>query len=175
MSEEWRPVHDYEGFYEVSDLGRFRRVGAGQGAVAGRLVSTGRRNAKGYVVIEFCRADQKRRLLAHQVVARAFIGEPPSPTHGVNHIDGVKTNNSATNLEWSTRAENNAHAKRIGLLRPLKGEANGRAKLTEADVAEIRLNPGGCSQRALAKRFGVARTLIQRIQQGKAWKPEVRA
>jgi len=36
--EEWRPVVDYEGWYEVSSLGRIRRVRAGQGARAGYVL-----------------------------------------------------------------------------------------------------------------------------------------
>lgn len=167
-AERWSPVVGFEVEYEVSDLGQFRRLGAGKGAHPGRDLSTKRRNAKGYVVVELSKGDTKQRFLAHQLVARAFLGAP-GPEQIVNHLDGVKTNNAVSNLEWCTRAENNAHAAAHGLLRPVRGENNGRSKLTVGAVAEIRLLEGALSQREIARRYGVARSLVQRIHQGKAW------
>lgn len=168
--EKWLPVPGFDGYYEVSDMGRFRRVMPGRGAQAMRSVSVGRRSAKGYAVVELCRADKKERFFAHQLVARAFLGGPPTAHHCVNHIDAIKTNNAVSNLEWVTRAENNAHAAELGLLRPRRGVANGRAKLTERNVMEIRALKGRATQREIAKTFGVTRTIVQRIHQGKAWK-----
>lgn len=81
-----------------------------------------------------------------------------------------KTNNVVENLEWLTRAQNNEHARALGLVPALKGEDNGRAKLTSVQVEEIRSLAGTVGQRDIAKRFGVARSLVQRIHQGKAWR-----
>ena len=168
----WKPVVGYEGYYEVSDLGQLRRVAAGRGAVAGRFVSTKRRNAKGYPVAELCVGDKKARIFLHRIVANAFLGPPPTDRHVVNHLDGIKTNCAASNLEWTTHAGNARHAADNGLLRPLRGEANGRAKLTAEQVEEIRRLKGSESQRDIAERFEVARSLVQRIHQGKAWAAE---
>lgn len=42
----------------------------------------------------------------HRIVAFAFIGEPPSEQHVVDHIDAVPSNNCVENLRWITKLEN---------------------------------------------------------------------
>ena len=165
----WKRVIGYERHYEVSEHGEVRRVGSGRGAKCGRLISTKRKSAKGYRVAELCVNDVKHRMFLHRIVCQAFHGQPPTASHVVNHIDGVKANCNASNLEWVTAKENAEHAARIGLLRPMRGESNGRSKLTKRDVAEIRSLQGIVGARAIAIRFGVARSLVQRIHQGRAW------
>jgi hypothetical protein len=167
MNEQWRVIDGHPG-YSVSNLGRVRRDAAGRGAVAGRIL-TAKVDKKGYGRVDLSLRDKKIRRLIHQLVAVAFLEPRPSPEHFPNHLDGVKLNNSAANLEWATRAENAAHASRLGLLARLKGERNGRARLTAEQVDEIRCLEGVVSQRQVAAKFGVSRTLVQRIHQGKAW------
>lgn len=53
-------------------------------------------------------------LRVHRVVAQRFIPNPENKSD-VNHIDGIKTNNHITNLEWMTRTENLYHSLRNGL------------------------------------------------------------
>lgn len=113
--------------------------------------------------------DKKTRRLIHQLVAEAFLGKRPTDHHHPNHLDADKTNNRASNLEWATNAENNAHARSLGLIPAMRGENNGRSKLTADQVAEIRALKGRLGQRVIADRFGVARSMVQRIHQGKAW------
>lgn len=102
----------------------------------------------------------------HILVAAAFLPARPTPAHEVNHRDGVKANNAAGNLEWTTRPENIDHAYRHGLMRS-DGEANANARLTLDDVEAIRLSSE--SQAALAERFGVHQSTISRIRRGKLW------
>ena len=154
QNEMWRPVADYDGIYEVSNMGRVRRVAKGQGARAGRVL-TGKRDSGGYRQVNLTREGTKKRTLVHRLVAFAFLGSPPSPTaNHVNHIDADRSNNIPSNLEWVTRKENTQHAVRLGRV---------ASKLTEEQREEIVRLKESVSQRGLARRFSVARTLVQAI------------
>jgi hypothetical protein len=96
--EEWRCVVEWEGEYEVSSIGRVRHVHKRQ-----RPLRFGKSNS-GYFGVTLSR----QRVHVHQLVARAFIGECPKG-HQVNHIDGDKLNNLASNLEYLTPQENVRH------------------------------------------------------------------
>lgn len=99
----------------------------------GRIFSTIRNkflghkcNKSGYVRVSIVR-DGKRSLVgAHRLIAEAFIDNPENK-RCVNHIDGNKSNNNASNLEWVTHKENTAHAIKNGLWIPRYG-SNGREK-----------------------------------------------
>ena len=166
--EQWRPIPGYEGWYDASSLGRIRRVLACRGATAGRFL---RQAAQGeYLAVTLYRNDQRRKFGVHVLVASAFHGPRPSGLI-VNHKDTNKHNNRAENLEWVTYQRNAEHAAENGLHggRPLKGEDNPRAKLTAEQAREIRELKGQVGARVLAKRFGVSRSAIQFIHQGKHW------
>ena len=110
--ERWRAVPGYDA-YEVSDLGRVRR---------GPRVLRDQPHNGGYRHVQLWTDGKPRTGLLHVLVARAFIGPTPAD-HDVNHIDGDKSNNTLSNLEYATRSENNRHAYRIGLRRPSQAAA----------------------------------------------------
>lgn len=98
MSEEvWRPVVGYEGWYEVSNIGRVRRCG-------GRVL-TNLQGSRGYELVNLSVRGKTRLWLVHRLVAMAFVPNPCG-FDVVNHLDENKTNNRANNLEWTTLAEN---------------------------------------------------------------------
>lgn len=158
--EEWRPVIGWEDLYEVSSLGRLRRVRATKGSgtphPAGFILLASRDptnptinlDTRYYPRVILCGHGRRRPVNVHTLVARAFLGEPP-PGHVVNHMDGRKANNRVTNLEWVTQAENNRHAARTGLgargdrhgsrthpERLPRGDRNGRRKHPESYLGE---------------------------------------
>lgn len=169
--EMWARVDGYEGLYEVSDLGRIRRIGKaaqngngrGGGVRLGRILST-RVGRSGYPEAQLWRDGKTQRVTVHRLVARAFLGACP-PNHEVNHIDGKKDNPKASNLEYVTRAENVNHAYRTGLRQPTPP-----TKLTPEQVRQIRSEASQSSQRKLAQRFGVARRTIRSVIGGLSWK-----
>lgn len=72
----------------------------------------------GYLLVTLCDGQGKRRnRFIHRLLAQTFLPNPLNKKC-VNHIDGIKTNNSLSNLEWATPKENAQHAARIGLLEP---------------------------------------------------------
>jgi hypothetical protein len=162
MSEWWLPI---EGFpsYEVSDLGRVRRIG-------GRVLSV-RGLRLGYPSVQLCENGHRTSMLVHRLVAAAFIDPCP---HGleVNHVDGVKTNNRSENLEYVTRQENEIHAYRELGFRAASGEQNGNAKLTLEQVREIRLRARALdrpSYSAIARDYGVTGDNVRAIAGGRSW------
>lgn len=113
MEELWRPISGLEDNYEVSNLGRVRRIKSGCGTYEGRILNF-IENGKGYVIAPMTLNSKKYRRYVHRLVADAFIPNPDGKPE-VNHIDGNKRNNCVDNLEWVTRSENCAHACRTGL------------------------------------------------------------
>ena len=108
--------------------------------------------------------------LVHRLVAEAFLPnflEKPQ----VNHLDGDKHNNQLSNLEMATVSENMLHAFKTGLQVGHKGENNGRAKMSNADVITIKsLLLTGEKGISIAKKFGVSKNAISLIKLGKKWK-----
>jgi quercetin dioxygenase-like cupin family protein len=122
--EIWKDIPGYEGRYQASDLGRIKSLDRVNPAATGRgknhtfkgRVLHHNLSPKGYHTLSLCGADGKivgRRV--HRLVAYCFL-EPPKPEQDqVNHIDGDKNNNKATNLEWCDSTYNNREAVRLGL------------------------------------------------------------
>lgn len=106
--EIWRPIEDTKGRLEVSNYGRVRSF-----LRDGRILRM-QPDKKGYLRLRVTLDGQKRSYKIHRLVAQAFI---PNPLHleQVNHIDGDKSNNSVSNLEWASNIENAHHAISTGL------------------------------------------------------------
>lgn len=158
--EIWKPC-TLSPLYEISDLGRARR--------GGRILSP--QLSRGYAMLSVALGKRnKRRLVSiHREVAALFIGPPPAG-HEVNHKDGDKLNNAATNLEYLTKSDNTLHAYRIGLMQ--NGSGRPGAKLTEDQARAIRQTycKGIISYATLAKQFNVSERLVRQIVSGKKWK-----
>jgi len=172
--EHWRPVVPFPGVYEVSDLGRVRRVKAGQGARVAHVLKPrsdghhcGRAGCKGWVSVLMHDGDRKLQKKVHQLVSQAFLPPQPPGTE-VNHRDGDGTNNAVDNLEWATRSENQRHA--YDVLGRYRVHPPSRAKLTLEQVHEIKALAGTMTQAELASRFGVAESSIGRVIRGEAWR-----
>lgn len=90
----------------VSNLGRFKRASTGS-QISGTILTDG------YVQVEVSCGSGSIKQYAHRLVAEAFIPNPQCKPE-VNHKNRVKTDNSVSNLEWVTRAENMIHAHATG-------------------------------------------------------------
>ncbi len=163
--ERWLPVVGYEGYYSVSNRGRVRRDKPGVGAQAGRILQAAL--TEGYPCVGLYVAGKGRNRRIHVLVAEAFIGSRPEGL-AINHLDGDKTNNCPENLEYVTWAANAAHAAANGLAVGPQGMENGRAKLTDTHVMDIRKSQD--SHRILANRYGVSRGVIYHAKKGRTWK-----
>ena len=102
----WLPVPEWEGYYEVSDDGQVRsldRVVNGR-LRRGRLLST-KPSVVGYPRVALTRGSKPTHTYVHTLVLAAFAGPRPDGMEAC-HGDGDRTNNTASNLRWDTRAEN---------------------------------------------------------------------
>jgi len=101
------------------------------------------------------------------LVCLAFHGPKPSPLHQVRHLDNDPSNNHKDNLAWGT-PEQQMEDRRAA--RTLAGERSGRAKLTDAQVLEIRAHAaGGSPYTEIGKLFGVHANVARQIHLRKLW------
>ncbi len=116
--EIWKDIPGYEGLYQVSSFGRVKslsREAAVQSkshrSVPSKILSLNM-NRGGYPSVCLCRENKKTTYLLHRLVAQAFIANPKGK-RTVNHINGNKSDNRVSNLEWNTYSENIAHAFKV--------------------------------------------------------------
>lgn len=156
---EWREVPTHSGY-------KANRAGLICGP-RGRVLRPMQMES-GHLYVITPRPRSPRKLFVHRAVLFTFVGPPSDPAHEVRHLDGNPANNRLDNLAWGTRLEN-AHDKALHGTQP-KGEGSCTAKLTAAQVMEIRRLHGTVSLRLLGKRFGVSHTAIRRAALGIKWK-----
>lgn len=177
MSETWKDIDDYAGFYQVSDRGRVRSrdrkvkvAGSGYRALIGAVKYLGINN-QGYNTVSLCKDGKQSTKKVHRLVAQAFINTTENYWE-VNHLDGNKLNNNKNNLEWSTRSDNMRHAINTGLIDIARGADCNSSKLSDKEVLSIRklYNKGERPyQYEIAEMFNVDRSVICEIINRKIW------
>ena len=163
--EIWKDVPEYEGLYQVSNLGRVKSIPRTykNRNYKGRVLAP--TNARGYLHVLFSVNTTRKTMKVHRLVALAFLG---SSDLYVNHINGVKTDNRLENLEYCTSQENMNHAVKMGVIK--RGVEVNTNKLTENEAKAIKYGHSGMLQKEIAKLYGVTSTLVSLIRLGKTWK-----
>lgn len=133
MSElaERRPVVGYEGIYEVSRDGEVFRVAKCSNTWAGRKLKP-KPDKDGYLQVVLSHNNVQKTYFVHRIVAEAFLANPDKLPQ-VNHLNGIKTDNRADNLEWCDNSCQQLHAIHVlGRVPGRKGkpkpEGSGRPK-----------------------------------------------
>ena len=130
--EIWKDIKGYEGLYQVSNMGRVKSLGRTVSIKNGFKRAVRERilrpctDGSGYLVVNFYNGSGKmKKFSVHRLVCETFhenIKNKPC----VNHIDENKTNNTASNLEWCTIAENNNHGTRNARMAKAKSKPVGQ-------------------------------------------------
>jgi len=162
--ERWKPVVDFEGLYEVSDMGRVRnaRTGRMRKLVPGWCAE--------YLAVQLSKDNHETNFQVHVLVASAFLGPAPEGLE-VNHKDGNKGNPKLLNLEYLTRSDNLKHAYRTGLRIPNVpfGENHHAATLDHRQIQSLKEKRiEGLSYVALGTLFGVNFSTARRICSGQS-------
>jgi hypothetical protein len=169
--ERWALIAGYETLYEVSTVGRVRRVAASRMAPAGYVLKP-KVTCHGYLQYGLSRHRRYWHVGAHRLVAYAFLGPPPFPGAHVADADGDPQNNAVSNLRWATPRENEADKKRHGRVRgALPGEAHHMARLTMEQVKRMgQAASQGQSYQQIASQFGVHLMTTYDAILGKTWR-----
>lgn len=145
--EIWKDIEGYEGFYQISNLGRVKsleRVVVRNDGIRKRLPEKMRATPLthyGYFNVTLYKNNQGKGKFIHRLKAIAFIPNPENKPC-INHRDGIKTNNGYhedgdDNLEWATYAENNQHAYDTGLKEGAMKGTVGKGNFTRKRVLQI--------------------------------------
>lgn len=106
----WQTIKDYPK-YEITETGLVRNKRTKR-ILKPILLPQGY-----YVVSMYDNKLKYKQCYMHRLTAETFLPNPECK-QTINHKDGVKTNNTITNLEWATYSENCKHAYDTGLKKP---------------------------------------------------------
>jgi hypothetical protein len=129
------------------------------------LVRKQKLNSRGYPQITLSKNGRKHTFLIHRLVAMAFV-KNPNKYKEVNHKDGNKLNNKASNLEWVTRSENLIHAIKLGLKVMPKYTRNTHpnAKLKVNDIDLLRAQRiSGFTYKEIGEYWGISIATAHKI------------
>lgn len=169
----YRPISLYDGYFITEDGFVFSNKSS-------KLIQLKcNPDNDGYVRIELYNGFGSKRVSVHRLVAEAFI---PNPLNlpCVNHIDSNRSNNSVSNLEWTTQKDNINHSwlngrcedkRKIMLMysktigsRMCKENSRNRRKFTDAEIKAIKyIYQAGLSQMKISKLFNCGQPTICKI------------
>jgi hypothetical protein len=175
VTEVWRDVVGYEGIYEVSNIGRIKtvkrvvtRTNGWDFTVKERILKPAT-DVYGYKRVSLSNMDKGKTHKVHRVVAQAFLKSIDGKNE-VNHINGIKDDNRAENLEWCNRSENVEHAFKNGLSIPRRGSKVHTAKIDEWMALTIKTLLGaGYGPAKVSRMCDVSRNICKDINRGRTW------
>jgi hypothetical protein len=108
--EKWKDLPNYEGLYQVSNLGNVKSL------YTNKILKPSF-DKFGYARFSASKNKKQKTLRIHRLVGELFVDNPLNLPQ-INHKDGIKNNNCSDNLEWCTDSENKKHAYREKLMTP---------------------------------------------------------
>lgn len=163
MGNTWKKIPDYNGVYEMNNLGQIRSFHYNTIKILSSSL-----DSQGYVVFQLRKNGKLKRVRQHRLLCQLFIDNPDNKPC-VNHKDGNKQNNSLSNLEWVTYSENTIHSYNNGLQKKIYGDACHNVKIKEADIPVIiDLIKQGFNNKEIAEKYKVNASTISKLRNGKS-------
>lgn len=167
---EWRPVKNYEGLYEVNENGEIKALKrewySGVEFKIFRIKESHflkpTLKKTGYCHVTLLKEGKQKTKSVHRIVAEAFIKNDKNKQQ-VNHINGNKSDNRLSNLEWATPTENTIHAYENELLISKKRGEHSQAKKIKCTTLDMEFD---CINNA-ADVLGVKKYSIGKICNGR--------
>lgn len=171
--ELWLPIIGYEGYYEISNLGRVRSLDrfvrhwrGGESFIKGKVLKQHPHPKTKYLYLILIKKNVYFRKAVHRLVGEHFLPIPEAEQIQINHRDSNRQNNVASNLEWVTRLQNMQHALANGRCHAITN-LNMRRKLTPKSISVIRESrASGALVKILAAQFNVHEDTIRAIVKG---------
>lgn len=167
---KYKDIPGYEGFYQAGYNGTIRSVtkrvrqcsGRKPQLKIGKILSPAK-DRIGYMNCALSKENILRSFKVHRLVALTWVPNPNGYTE-VNHIDGNKENNSASNLEWCTRSQNIRHAYSSGLITGLTRDNHGKSVVMSNDIPNIiSYRKSGIKVSTIAGWYGCSVDVIYRL------------
>jgi hypothetical protein len=160
--EEWRDIANFDGIYQISNLGNIRSWANNRhGRLKGPRPLRECLNRNGYLSVPL----KGKQYYTHRLVAEAFIPNPDNKPE-INHKNCMRQNNTVDNLEWVTREENIKH----GIF--TRGRKN--VSLTMDSARKIRefYASKTHTQAELSRMFNVTTTVVWQVLHNLSWKED---
>ena len=179
--EIWKDVIEYEGLYQVSNLGQVKSLDrlanhakGGLRIFKGKILKSRIDSLGKYTRVSLSKFGKTKDFLVHRLVGQMFIPNPFNKEE-INHINGVGKDNKSSNLEWVTRSENIQHSFNIGIRKPtiLTREQCALTKLNSEDLKRvISFYLQGVSIKKLSVDYnmsesGLSKTIKKELKNGK--------
>ena len=172
MKEIWKEITNFKN-YEVSNSGNIRSwIDSHGNRREFPLLKKQYKQKIGYLYVHLSKNGKAFNKLVHRLVAKEFI-ENIDNKPDINHINGIKTNNSVGNLEWVNQSENQNHAYKIGLQKIQFGEKTSQAKLNVEQIIQIKKlrKETKLTLKQIAEKLSIENYRnLENILSGKSWK-----
>ncbi len=161
--EEWRDLPTHPGLYAVSSHGRVARLARGTRTRPGDVLAGHIHRIHGYRIVQL--TDPRASIPVHRLVWRAFRGLVPAGLR-ITHANDNMTDDRLANLVLRSYSAQTTALYAAGKGPRLRGRANPNGALDDAQIAEIAATQGRETAKAVAVRYGVGKSTVDKIRRG---------